>query len=54
MYGRADSSARQAYGLLTSAVIPRRICRTFDSNVSGDRPMANSVQGDANAIGFPI
>jgi phosphate transport system substrate-binding protein len=53
VYGRADSSgAASVWASYLGGYTEADLQNNSDSNVSGDQPMANSVQGDANAIGF--
>ena len=53
VYGRADSSgAASVWASFLGSYTEADLQNNSDSNVSGDQPMANSVQGDANAIGF--
>jgi len=53
VYGRADSSgAASVWASFLGGYTEADLQNNSDSNVSGDQPMANSVQGDANAIGF--
>ena len=53
VYGRADSSgAASVWASFLGGYTEADLQNNSDSNVSGDQPMANSVQGDPNAIGF--
>lgn len=53
VYGRADSSgAASVWADFLGGYTEADLQNNSDSNVSGDQPMANSVQENANAIGF--